>query len=81
MNNTSGAIRQNKNFYSSLQHLSRPARRSFRQGLASTGWESRKPIQEVLMNKLFPVIVGVLLPFFFASCTTTHVQWDAVQMR
>ncbi len=33
------------------------------------------------MKKLFPAIFLVLLPFFFVGCTTTHVQWDAVQMR
>jgi len=40
-----------------------------------------KTHSEGLMKKLFPAILVAALSFLFVACTTTHVQWDAVQMR
>jgi hypothetical protein len=51
MKHPSDHIRQPSRRYFPLQLLPGPARASVRQGLASTsGWASRKPIQEVLMK-------------------------------
>src|SRR6266404_9089458 len=62
MKHLSDHIRQLSRRYFPLHWSLGPARASFRQGLASTGWESRKPIQEALMKTLTEdLIVAVVL--------------------
>jgi hypothetical protein len=97
MKHLSDHIRQLSRRYFPLQLSLGSAKASYGRGLANTGWESRKPIQEVLMKKPFPAnslfatqllaatnrrkVCRWIAVLLLAGCTNTQVRWDATRMR